>query len=236
MSVGCALAVALVAGPVAPVHSAATGVLVMSYMFQGYATNGPASDFSGRGHHASVLRSGGGIRSVTRANGQAAAFPAPCSPSWDRACPRAILQTPSHSDLNPGTRPFRYGALVALRPAETSRGSNVVQKGYYTSVGQWKLQVDGLGGRPSCVLGASGRGYKTTAALSVADGAWHHIECSRVGQDLAITVDGSLRGRVRLPVNMSIANGEPVRIGGRSVAQDNDQFFGSVDNVYLIVG
>jgi len=237
MTAGCAMALALVASPVRPVQAAPTGALMLLYMFQDYSTNARATDLSGRGHHAVPLRgSGGSVRAVTRADGRAAAFPAPCRPSSSHACPRAILQAANHADLNPGTRSFRYGALVMLRPAETSKGSNVIQKGYYTSAAQWKLQVDGTGGRPSCVLARSGHGYKVTAGVSVADGGWHRVDCRRAGRELSIAVDNTVRGRIGLPANLNIANSEPVRIGGRSAAQNNDQFFGSLDNIYFSIG
>jgi len=236
-TVGCALALALIASPAGPVQAAPSGTVVLFYMFQDYSTNARATDLSGRGHHAIPLRSNGGsIRAVTRADGRAAAFPAPCRPSSGHKCPRAILQAANHPDLNPGTRSFRYGAIVMLRPAETSAGSNVIQKGYYTSAAQWKLQVDGRGGRPSCVLARSGHGYLVAAGVSVADGGWHQVDCRRAGRELSIAVDGRVRGRIGLPANLNISNSEPVRIGGRSTAQSNDQFFGSVDNVYFSLG
>jgi hypothetical protein len=53
-----------------------------------------------------------------------------------------------------------------------------VQKGYAAGPGgEWKLQVDGYAGRPSCVLVGAGSPviHLAVAGRSVADGRWHRL-------------------------------------------------------------
>jgi hypothetical protein len=109
-----------------------------------------------------------------------------------------------------------------------------VRKGNTTSGSQWKLQIDGHAGRPSCVLvgPGSGRAYLAGSAVSVADGGWHVVTCARSGGALTITVDSRVQGRTRLPAGLAVSNATPLRIGGKGTGPDNDQYRGSVDDVF----
>lgn len=104
-----------------------------------------------------------------------------------------------------------------------------MQKGYASSPGQWKLQVDGYAGRPSCVVG----GYLARSAVSIADGRWHDAVCERSDGWLTISVDGVPRGRVAVPAAAAIGNDLPLRIGGTGLAAANDQFHGALDDLFF---
>jgi hypothetical protein len=41
---------------------------------------------------------------------------------------------------------------------------------------------------------------------------------------------------VPVPPRLSIANAEPLRVGGKGAASGNDQFAGEIDNVFVIIG
>lgn len=215
---------------------AATPATVVFYRFAGYTTNGTAVDVSGGDHNAVVRGNrGGGVAAVTGPIDQAARFPAPCRPGTS-LCPRAILETPHRPELNPGTRPLRYGATVLLPASHTSIGSNVIQKGFFASVSQWKLQIDGTAGAPSCVLVGNGHGWVAKSAVRVADGAWHRVECRRWADTLTVLVDGQVTGQRRIPAGLSLANLAPVRVGGNGLGQFNDQYFGALDDVFAVIG
>src|SRR5207245_10131666 len=113
---------------------------------------------------------GGALGVAGDGGGHAVASPGRCGGT---GCPRAILEGSDDPRLDPGTRPVRYGASVLLPPDQAAPGENVVQKGFATSPGQWKLQVDGYAGRPSCTVG----GYLVRSAVPVADGRRHDIMC-----------------------------------------------------------
>jgi Concanavalin A-like lectin/glucanases superfamily len=241
------LAVAVVAGvavhalgaaqalAVAPTVAPAS-VVVAKYTFDG--GSGAILDISGKGHTMTLVAShGGAIRPVLHGAGEALAFPGKCS-GKKPPCPHAVLQSPNSADLNPGLRPVAYGATVRLARSQTSKGQNVVQKGYSATSSQYKLQVDGIAGRPSCVLVDE----KTLAimlvrsAVTVADGTWHTVECSRAGEVFIILVDGLVRGSLRVPVALSVSNTSPLSIGGKGTSRDNDQFQGAVDDVWVRTG
>ena len=110
------------------------------------ALGGP---FEGR-----VVSSGGGA--VERTAGAGRSGPRRVLPRAVRrtsGCPRAILEVAPDSALDPGESDFEFGASVWLAPDQTTRGSNIVQKGRFAAGdGLWKLQVDSDEGEPSCVI------------------------------------------------------------------------------------
>ncbi|WP_433795577.1 LamG domain-containing protein [Actinoplanes sp. CA-252034] len=209
---------------------------VAAYNFDSTIADGTFDDGSGRGHLLrTVARHGGVPRMVPNGNGQALAFPAKCAGG---ECPRLVLQTGDAADLNPGNEPIRYGAGVLLAPEETGRGENILQKGYSKAGGQYKLQVDGLSGKPSCGMSdKSGTTvYVARSRTSVADGEWHSLECRRTGPTLAILVDDRLESAVAVPPTLSVESEEPFTIGGKGVGQNNDQFHGTLDDVWIQIG
>lgn len=197
---------------------------------------GTILDLSGNGHTMRRLSSNGGAtRLVVHGVGKALAFPKRCTGS---RCPRVVLQTPSRPNLNPGTRPFAFGAAVNLPRNRTSKGQNVIQKGYSAAGSQYKLQIDGSAGRPSCVLVDRRRPVIriVRSNRSVADGSWHTVQCRRAGSRLTILIDGRVRGSGWVPGNLSVANNSPLSVGGKGVYADNDQFRGVLDDVWVRVG
>lgn len=195
----------------------------------GFAEARPWHDGSGRGHHLTPL---GSARHTERGNGHAVRFPAPCTRG---SCPRLILSTPGTAALNPGTRPFGYGATVRLAAADTTDGQNVVQKGFSAEGSQYKLQIDGFAGRPSCALRGTGDRtiHLAIADVTVADGRWHRLECRREPRDLTIRVDGRVRAAVPIPPALHIENDKPLYIGGKSTNKNNDQFHGAADDIFV---
>jgi hypothetical protein len=188
---------------------------------------------SGMAHTLTTLSSHGGtVRTVNHGTGQALEFPSKCAGA---ACPKVVLEAESSADLNPGQEPFRYGATVLLPPDQTSAGQNVLQKGYSAAGGQYKLQIDGRAGRPSCALVGTGRHriHLAQSAATVADGAWHTIECRRDATTLTIVVDGVPQGSTTIPADLAVSNTAPLRVGGKGPYRDNDQFQGTLDDVWV---
>ena len=211
------------------------GVVTARYTFNGRA--GSIIDESGHGHTLAVVSGhGGAVRSVVHGQGTALAFPPRCATAG--ACPHVALQTPSSADLNPGTRDIAYGADVLLAPGQTSKGQNIVQKGYSATSSQWKLQIDGVAGRPSCVLVDDKKPAirMVTSSVSAADGRWHALECERIGTTLTVLVDGVARGSTTVPAKLSVTNSRPLSIGGKGAFADNDQYNGALDNVWVEIG
>ena len=214
-------------------QAATTPSDVVRFTFDGRR---PLTDVSGHGHHlVPVSRHGGALTVVAHSAGTALDFPPPCR---REPCPRIALRAPTTDDLNPGTRPIRYGASVRLSANETGKGENVVQKGFSTRGSQYKLQIDGVPGRPSCVLVDDHRRriYAAVSTVSVADGRWHTLECRRAGARLTVLVDGTARGTGAVPADLSVRNRIPLSIGGKGSFTDNDQFQGMLDEVWVQIG
>jgi hypothetical protein len=225
--------------PTPPDATTVPTVLVARYAFDTGA--GVIADASGRGHTLTIVAGhGGSVRPIVHGSGRALAFPAKCAKPTRgaKACPHVALQTPGTADLNPGIKPIAFGASVRLAKSQTTKGQNVVQKGYSVTTSQYKLQIDGHAGRPSCVLVdvAKRRIRLIRSVVSVADGTWHSIECRRIGPSFTIAVDGIVRGEGSVPAALSVSNADPLSVGGKGASRNNDQFQGALDNVWVSIG
>ncbi|WP_250037521.1 LamG domain-containing protein [Paractinoplanes maris] len=213
---------------------------VASYNFDSAIADGTFDDGSGHRHLLrAVTRNGGQVAMEPHASGQALTFPPRCSGA---TCPRLVLRAEATADLNPGTKPLRFGAAVRLASppagATGQDGQNILQKGYATGGGQYKLQVDGVSGKPGCALTdrAGGTTYVARSRTSIADDQWHTLECRRTGPSLAITVDDQVRSTVAVPEALTIDSEQPFSLGGKGVGADNDQFHGALDDVWIHIG
>ena len=205
------------------------------YTFDG-GVDKPILDTTG-GHELRPLgQNGGTLYLVPQGAGLAVAYPDRCTNVRERECPRAILEGRRDDALNPGKRPMQYGASIRMTHADLADGANVMQKGYSVGgVSQFKLQVDHRQGHPSCVIASRARIYRAEPRIDVADGTWHDLTCSRTENRLAIEVDGVERASVPVPPGLSIANAEPLRVGGKGANKGNDQYAGQIDNVFLSI-
>ncbi|MEV6633237.1 LamG-like jellyroll fold domain-containing protein [Actinoplanes sp. NPDC051470] len=209
---------------------------VASYNFDTTVADGTFDDGSGKGHLLrAVTRGGGAVKMVPHGNGQALEFPAKCA---GENCAKLVLQSADTPDLNPGSGPLSYGAAVRLSPQEAGAGENILQKGYASGGGQYKLQADGISGKPSCGMGdkASTSVLIARSRESIADGEWHTLECRRSGATLSIVVDDAVKTSVAIPVALSVVTTQPLSLGGKGVGADNDQFHGELDDVWVKVG
>jgi hypothetical protein len=220
-----------VTGPSA--HAAVTPNYLVHYTFDEPAL---LADVSGHGHDLTpVSRHGGTFRTVRHGNGSALVFPPPCHLD---PCPKIALRAWPATDLNPGTRPIRFGASVRLDPDETTKGENVLQKGYSASGSQWKLQIDGAQGRPSCVFVDDRRKaiHVALSSIGVADGQWHRLECRRARSQVTVLVDRVPRGGMTIPADLAVTNRIPLSLGGKGSFSNNDQFQGALDDVWVSIG
>ena len=232
--------------PAPPTASATAWDVVASYNFDdGFDRTDTIFDDSGNGHTLRVAsRHGGAVRTELRGGGLALSYPRPCrKPTFQLSglastCPRVVLQASTSDDLNPGTRPFAWGAMIKLPPNATGPGENVIQKGFRARTGQFKLQVDGVAGHPSCVITETRTRafHEVYARVSIADGTWHRVDCLRSRTTLMIVVDRLISAEAWIPAGLLVANDMPLRIGGKSVLRGNDQFNGAIDDVYVALG
>jgi hypothetical protein len=194
-------------------------------------------DLDGAPRLTVLARDGGTLRTVARDGGDALVFPVVCGGD---TCPRVVVETVGDvSVLNPGSRPVSFGATVLLPASQASDGENILQKGYSTTGdGEYKLQVDGDEGKPSCVIVGTGQTtiYVALSTVAIDDGVWHVLACRRNGTTLVITVDGIVRGTRTLPAATWIANTDPLRFGGKGAGGDNDQFHGDLDDAWVTIG
>ncbi len=223
----------------APAAAPAPGpVRVAAYTFNGgVSATGLIAENSGKGTPLRVrsvngARIGFGVSTANTAD-RFVKFPAKCAAGNTR-CARLLLEGSDDPDLDPGTRPFRWGARTIATPSHVGLSSNVVQKGVATTDSQWKLQIGGKKHRAQCVVVGVGsrQAYIAKSDVAVADGRWHNLRCVRTATTLTVYVDGSPRGRTAVPANLSISNNLPLRVGGANFGATSDSFNGWLDNVY----
>jgi Concanavalin A-like lectin/glucanases superfamily len=241
---GALLCIALAAsaspGAAAPASSTDAGAGKVTTEFRYNFDNGETlkpgtkvRDVSGHNHPGTVVVSGSGhLKRVTGVSGIAAKFPRQC-----RKCGRALINLPDDRSLRPQRHPFTFGAAVRATPTQTRRfrDPNIVQKGYINGAGgQYKLEL--VGSHPRCVVAGRGGLVKVKSPISINDGTWHKLTCNRNGRVLTLRIDGrhaaTAQGRIG-----RITTTAPIRIGGKGVgaASGNDQYHGSVDNVFLTI-
>ncbi|KRF06410.1 hypothetical protein ASG88_19845 [Nocardioides sp. Soil777] len=189
------------------------------------ALDGP---FTGR----VVTANDGEVEVVAGADGRgdALAFPEKCEAT--SGCPRAMVEVEPDPALDPGASAFEFGATVWLARDQTTTGSNIVQRGRFaTEGGLWKLQVDSSEGHPSCVVRSGEEPVVVRSTVSVADSAWHRVVCRRDGTGIEIEVDGAVDRETG--ETGSVTSEWPLRIGSPGVGDEDDQFHGRIDDVFL---
>ncbi len=212
----------------------ATAPISLRYTFD-HGLGRAIADVDGRFPLRPISQNDGTLAFTPRDAGLAMQFPPRCQLA-EQQCPRAILEGSRIDAFNPGTRPMSYGASVLMTRDDLGDGANVMQKGYSVGgVSQFKLQVDHLAGHPSCVIAGPKKIHKVESKVDIADGTWHTVTCTRSGARLSIAVDGVDGGSVFVPPSLSIANAEPLRIGGKGANRGNDQFAGQIDDVHLTI-
>jgi hypothetical protein len=217
-------------------HAATGDRLRLTFESDALGLGTTVNDSSGHGNDGTVRgEDGGRIVGVAGLLGSTAAnFVASCS---IEPCPKVLVQVPSSAELNPGYASFEYGVRLRLAPWQTSDGQNLLQKGRWsTPGGQWKLQVDNSAGRPSCRVAGELDGVdyseKVVSEVSVADDEWHTVTCRRTQTELKILVDGVNRGETRMPA-VRLSSEAPVTVGAKGLGDNNDQFQGVLDDVFM---
>jgi hypothetical protein len=149
------------------------------------------------------------------------------------------LVAPQHLDLvkspllNPGTRD--YAITIALK--FTLALGNPLQKGQSgTKGGYFKIQLDNGGGRILCSFVSPTGSGSVWSLVTINDGAWHVVTCTRTATQVSVTVDGKISGTV-VRTTGSISNTWPVSIGGKSMCDQHtifcDYFTGQIDYVQI---
>jgi hypothetical protein len=236
------LTLALIVVPAVPAVAAVTAAApapttVARYTFDGGAVSGKVASNSSRGVALRVRGvNGGTVRFIAKSGGgRYIGFPPKCSTT---TCPRALLEGADDTDLDPGTRQFRWGATVYVKKYQLKGSANVMQKGVVSTESQWKLQVGATLGKAQCVV--VGRGstqtYVARSSVDVADGSWHRLMCLRTPTALTVFVDGIRRGSVAVPATLSIGNNLPLRIGGPNFNASSDMYNGFLDDAYAALG
>jgi len=217
-----------------------TAQLVARWTFDAGAVNGRVADASGRGGPALTTRTvdAGVLRFDTATpSGRYVSFPTACATTATK-CPRALLETASVPNLNPGTRNFRWSARLLTVKTQITGSANVMQKGVANTSSQWKMQVGRTNGKAQCIVVGAGSPtvYIARSSASVADGNWHKVVCQRRGTALQVWIDDKLGGQATVPATLSISNTLPLRIGGPNFNTKTDMFHGRLDDVYAELG
>ena len=183
-------------------------------------------------------------------------------PNFDAAStgPRAVVRvrnTGTTDGMNPGTSRLEFGADVTLdatnassAPGSTDNGNNVVQRGLFNDVAQFKVQIDA--GKPSCRVKGAGGTVEVTSTTVVTAGSRYRIRCIRSAGLVEIKVTpisstgvfGSTvtsskpdtSGTLSFALATSLSVGGKLNPNGTIAASASDQFNGTIDNAILKIG
>jgi Concanavalin A-like lectin/glucanases superfamily len=163
--------------------------------------------------------------------------------SFDFADGASLGSAESQDQFNPGTAPFAVAAYLKT-PTVPSWGDfspNIVQKGFYSSNGQWKMQLKPTsdGTIADCRFAGTqlpdGDIVVDHTKTALDDGSWHEIVCWREDGQYGISVDGNdttQNGEIG-----DITTSRPLRIANKSgYAGVEDQFQGKLDCVAYVEG
>lgn len=203
--------------------------------------------------HGGTLGAGAG-RDGAGGNG-AVRFPAH-SAATD--APRAVIRVVPEGQevLDPGAGRFEFGADVVLDATSesgavdsTDNGDNLVQRGLFDDVSQYKVQLDAR--RPSCRVKGTAGAVFVTAPVTAEPGRWYRVRCVRDGSTVSIAVTTWADDGTPTVVSRSATGptGDmapsrptvPLSVGGKLSAHgepvtSTDQLNGLVDNVILRTG
>jgi hypothetical protein len=146
---------------------------------------------------------------------------------------------PQHLDLvsspllNPGTRDY----AITVRLRFTLALGNPLQKGQTrTSGGFFKIQLDDGGGKILCSFVSPTGNASVWSSMTINDGAWHVVTCTRTATRVSVTVDGTVAGTIAHATG-NISNTWPLAFGGKSkcdqVTVFCDYFTGQIDYVQI---
>lgn len=146
-----------------------------------------------------------------------------------------------HGRLSPGSRDFAVATRLTSSAVPTGIGysPNVVQKGFATSGGQWKLTLRPTpsGTRAACRFEGR-RGSATVidgSPTRIDDGSQHDVECWREGPRVGISVDGRATSQ-RVAVG-AIAPRTPTTVANKKASAGvDDQFNGELFCVAMVTG
>lgn len=204
-----------------------------------------------------VTANGGALGAVWSkiGSGPAADFPVYGAKTANKRAVIAVLNAGSTDQLTPGARPFTFGATARLDAAsegtDSDNGNNLVQRGLYDAIAQYKLEADS--GYYTCRVKGDGGALAVTSTRRITADVWYRVTCSRqvrtTGDRLVVKVakvhaDGSLAAATTdvsktAPIGqLSYDLATPLSIGGKladatTITDSSDQFNGVVDDVVL---
>jgi len=148
-----------------------------------------------------------------------------------------VVTVPDSNTLDPGTATIRITAHV--RFTNPPGGDyDLIRKGLAgTKGGDWKMEILPTSGNPApayCLFqDANGKtAHVSSGSVSLANGAWHTIVCTKTSSSVTVTVDGTARSvSARLG---SISNAQPIALGQKPGG--GDQYIGDMDEVSISIG
>lgn len=200
----------------------------------------------------------GGRVTTSPGRGGGAALDFPAFEETARLYPRAVVTV--HNDtpldqLNPGSQDLMWGADVKLDERSWSavgvdNGDNIVQRGLSDEPALFKAEADHR--HAACTVIGNDGTLIVRAPETLQPGRWYQVKCERSGDRLGVFVteylaDGGSRqysheaagpvGDIDFPDPQTpLTVGGKVGSDGRILKSATDQFNGSIDNPFLVLG
>ena len=208
----------------APPPPPPTSGYVGHWAFNESGTPSTAADSSGKGNNGNDFNITG--------NGQYYSFNGSSS--------RVIV--PENSSLDPGSADFSYGVTLKMAAGPvTGETYDVLRKGLTTTTGgDYKLEISNSNGLAvaRCIVKDAQKVAAIIRAGSVdlADNQWHDVTCSRSGNSVTITIDGTKRGTKTVSVLGTVSNAADLAVGAKAegtAPTGFDWFLGLIDDAWV---
>ncbi len=182
--------------------------------------------------------------------GQALSFPSKATIGKGRIVLRVLTLT-DPDPLSPGRADFAFGVDIRVdEQSSADDGDNVMQRGLFQDTAQYKIQLDDH--RPSCRIAGNEGEVTVVGTDRVEPGQWYRLRCLREGAKVVLTVakidtngvaaspsvwsDFRPTGSVAvMRTSTPISVGGKIATDGSVVAENTDQFNGSMDNLFFEV-
>jgi hypothetical protein len=143
---------------------------------------------------------------------------------------QSYVDVPSSGSLNPGTASMDISFWLNTTHLPTSGDYDLVRKGVYPDQ-EYKTELL-QSGQLACAFTGSAGTVTAIGGPSLADGAWHHVECVKTGTQVQLSIDGAVVATTSGSAG-SISTSGDATLGAHP---GYDYYQGTLDDVTLTFG
>jgi hypothetical protein len=156
----------------------------------------------------------------------------------------SYIQTPASTSINPGTSDYTYSVRMVLPAGYTwshdlslvRRGSAKFAGAYYKAELIWHKSTAKMVFVCAMRDSTGNRGFVSTSAQTLNDGAWHTLGCAKTATSVTLTKDAKVITRSATVGDLSSA--QPLNFGAEQIDATSfwEHFPGQMDDITITKG